>query len=82
MEEAKHTLGYKVTYANDAVSAIMGADALILVTEWPEFRLPNWDLVHKSMNEPVIFDGRNIYQPNDMKKRNFTYFGIGLNNKN
>jgi UDPglucose 6-dehydrogenase len=82
MEEAKHSLGYTITYANDAVSAVMSTDAMVLVTEWPEFRLPNWELVHQSMKSPVIFDGRNIYQPNDMKKRGFIYFGIGLNNQN
>jgi len=82
MDEAKHMIGYKITYANDAVSAVMNADAMILVTEWPEFRLPNWELVKQCMRSPVIFDGRNIYQPNDMKKRGFVYFGIGLNNKN
>ncbi len=80
MEEAKHLLGYKIAYANDAVSAIKNADALILVTEWPEFRLPNWDLIRTVMKGAVIFDGRNIYQQKVMKERGFTYFGIGLNN--
>ncbi len=82
MEETKHTIGYKIAYANDAVSASMNADALVLVTEWPEFRLPNWEVIHQSMNNPAIFDGRNIYQAADMKKRGFIYFGIGTNNKN
>ena len=79
MNEAKHSLGYSITYANDAISATKNADALVLVTEWPEFRLPDWTLIRETMNGPVIFDGRNIYQPVDMRERGFTYFGIGLN---
>ncbi len=82
MEEAKHTLGYKIIYANDAISAVMSADAMVLVTEWPEFRLPDWELIRKCMRGAVIFDGRNIYHANDMKQRGFVYFGIGLNHKN
>ncbi len=82
MGEAKHALGYKITYAHDAISATKNADALVLVTEWPEFRLPDWKLIRETMRGAVIFDGRNIYQPNDMKERGFTYFGIGINHKN
>jgi UDPglucose 6-dehydrogenase len=78
MEEAKHMIGHAVMYANDAVSAIKNADALILITEWPEFRLPDWEMIKSSMKAQVIFDGRNIYHAADMKKKGFTYYGIGM----
>ncbi len=80
MEEARHSLGYKITYAYDAISAIKNADAMVLVTEWPEFRLPDWQLIHDSMRSPVIFDGRNIYHADEMQERGFNYFGIGIQN--
>jgi UDPglucose 6-dehydrogenase len=78
MGEAKHYLEGKVTFTHDAMSAVQNADALILVTEWPEFRLPNWKVMEVAMKRPVIFDGRNIYNKNEMIERGFTYFGIGL----
>lgn len=78
MNEAKHILGETVTLVEDAMDAVKDADALILATEWPEFRLPDWALIYNSMKTPVIFDGRNIYNANDMVERGFTYFGIGL----
>lgn len=79
MHEAKHTLGDTITYYEDNIEATKGADALILVTEWPEFRLPDWSHIHSLMKAPVIFDGRNIYHHAEMIERGFTYFGIGLN---
>lgn len=78
MKEAKHFLGYKVFYAEDTVSAAKGADALLLVTEWNEFRLPDWNLIKENMNGHVIFDGRNIYSAKDMAEKGFTYFCIGI----
>lgn len=78
MHEAKHILGDTITYVEDTMDAVKDADALILATEWPEFRLPDWKLIYSSMKSPVIFDGRNIYNPHDMLERGFTYFGIGL----
>ena len=78
MKEARAILGDKISYADNAFAVVHNADALMLVTEWPEFRLPDWDSIHASMKTPVIFDGRNIYNADDMQKRGFTYFGIGL----
>lgn len=77
MKEAKHLLEDKAELKEDAISATENADALILVTEWPEFRLPDWNTIIKNMKGQVIFDGRNIYNRKEMKKFGFTYYGIG-----
>lgn len=79
MEEAKHIFNSEVIFAEDGVAATENADALLLVTEWPEFRLPDWDLVKTKMKGQVVFDGRNIYNAEEMKSRGFEYFGIGIN---
>jgi len=78
MAEAKHLIDGKVDLKEDAISATENADAIILVTEWPEFRLPDWEVICKQMKNTVIFDGRNIYHKADMKKLGFTYYGIGI----
>jgi UDPglucose 6-dehydrogenase len=75
--EAGHLLNGKVDIKEDAISAAAGADAIILVTEWPEFRLPDWEAISKQMRGHVIFDGRNIYHREDMEKIGFVYYGIG-----
>ena len=69
--EAKHLVDGKVDLKEDAISATENADAIILVTEWPEFRLPDWDVICKKMKGDVIFDGRNIYNKSDMEKIGF-----------
>jgi len=79
MEEAKHIFNSEVIFAEDGVAATENVDALLLVTEWPEFRLPDWDLVKTKMKGHVVFDGRNIYNAEEMKSRGFEYFGIGIN---
>lgn len=58
--------------------AVVGADALIIATEWRQFRSPNWELLRERLNDPVIFDGRNIYDPDRVNREGFTYYGIGL----
>ncbi|HOF16140.1 MAG TPA: UDP-glucose/GDP-mannose dehydrogenase family protein [Bacteroidales bacterium] len=78
MKEAKRRLKDKIIYANDIYDAVDDADALFLVTEWKEFRMPTWSIVHKVMKKPLIFDGRNIYDGNELKKNKFEYYGIGL----
>lgn len=77
MDEAKRQLSNTVIYAKDQYDALIDADAMILVTEWPEFRLPNYDMMSKLMKEKVIFDGRNIYEPNEMYELGYTYYSIG-----
>ena len=76
--EAKHQLGDRIQYAANAYAALTGADALLLITEWREFRVPNWDRVKESLKQPVVFDGRNIYSGAELRAAGFTYAGIGL----
>jgi len=78
MKEAKHMLGYKIFYAEDAISAAKDADAVLLVTEWNEFRLPDWNVIKENMKQHVLFDGRNIYNAADMAEKGFTYYCIGI----
>ncbi|MBW6536528.1 MAG: UDP-glucose/GDP-mannose dehydrogenase family protein [Mariniphaga sp.] len=76
-EEAKRILGDKISYANDEYEACIDAEALILVTEWSEFRIPNFKVLKKLMKNKIIFDGRNIYEPEEMNEMGFTYYSIG-----
>jgi UDPglucose 6-dehydrogenase len=78
VEESKHMIGDKIGYAKDAYAALAGADALLLVTEWREFRVPDWDRVKQALKQPVVFDGRNIYSGPEMRGLGFTYSGIGV----
>ena len=77
MDEAKRILGNKIEYADDAYEALINSDALILVTEWREFRILKYKLLVKLMNNRLIFDGRNIYEPEEMREHGFTYYSIG-----
>lgn len=77
MHEAKHQLGKRITYAPDPYSALQGADALVLITEWPEFRIPEWDRVDSLLRRKVIFDGRNQFQASELRERGFHYRNIG-----
>lgn len=77
MNECRRRLGDSVTYARDIYDAALGADALLVLTEWKQFRLPSWEVVHRSMNHPAVFDGRNIYNPDDLRSLGFYYTSIG-----
>ena len=77
MDEAHRRLGDAVIYASDIYDAAKGADALLLLTEWKQFRLPSWARVHDLMRNPIVFDGRNIYDPAEMRKNGFEYYSIG-----
>ncbi len=81
MVEARRRLGDVITYAKDQYEALINADALLLATEWKEFRIPNLNVMKKLMRRPVIFDGRNIYDAKEMKNNGFKYFCIGINTK-
>lgn len=81
MTEAKHILGDKIEYGQDPYDAIIEADALVLVTEWTEFRMPNLKVLTKLMTEKTIFDGRNIYDPLEMHENGFNYYSIGRNDQ-
>jgi UDPglucose 6-dehydrogenase len=74
---ARGLFGTKVTYVTKSYDALKGADALAIVTEWHEFREPDFARMRKLMRHPVVFDGRNIYQPQQMKAHGFTYYSIG-----
>lgn len=75
--ECKRRIGDKVTYGTDMYDATLDADALLLVTEWREFRFPNFAVLGKVMKEKVIIDGRNIYDRNELDQHEFTYYKIG-----
>ena len=77
MGEAEKVLGNRISYAGDPYEAVKGVDALVLMTEWAEFHLPDFARLASSMKSKVIFDGRNIYDPAELKKLGFNYFGIG-----
>ncbi|QIA07994.1 UDP-glucose dehydrogenase family protein [Draconibacterium halophilum] len=81
MNEAERILGDKISYAKDEYEAIIDADALILVTEWSEFRLPNFRVMEKLLKNKIIFDGRNIYDPEELAELGFEYFAIGRKTK-
>ena len=78
MPEAKHSLGDSITYAKDEFAALIDADALLVVTEWPDFRAPNFDVVGRLMKQKAIFDGRNIYDASELKDLGFAYHCIGV----
>ena len=78
MKEAKHTLGDTIEYTLDMYDTLNGADALLIVTEWPEFRAPDFDEISKRLNQKALFDGRNIFDPQDMKKLGYSYYCIGV----
>ncbi len=77
MKECKRRVGDKVVYATDMYDAALNADALLLLTEWKQFRLPSWGVVKKSMKSPLVIDGRNIYDPQEMEEAGIEYLSIG-----
>jgi UDPglucose 6-dehydrogenase len=77
MNECKRRIGNVVEYSENQYDAVKNADALLLVTEWNEFRVPDFDLLEKIMKQKIILDGRNIYDPEELKNKGFIYFGIG-----
>ncbi|MDP3927613.1 MAG: UDP-glucose/GDP-mannose dehydrogenase family protein [Bacteroidota bacterium] len=79
MHEAKKDLGEQIEYCKDPNDALIDADALLIVTEWPEFRTPNFKVMGKLMKHKVVFDGRNIYDLEEMTEHGFDYYCIGVN---
>ena len=77
MDETNKVLGSSIEYATDPYSAVDDCDALVLVTEWREFRVLNFNVLKKRMKAKVVFDGRNIYEPEEMKEEDFSYVSIG-----
>lgn len=77
MEECKRRIGDVVSYCKDMYEAVIDADALALLTEWKQFRLPSWAIIHHAMKNHIIVDGRNIYDGEELKELGFTYSRIG-----
>lgn len=77
MDECRRRVGDDVVYCHDLYDAVLDADALLLLTEWKEFRLPTWGVVRKAMANPLIIDGRNIYDADELKEDGFEYHCIG-----
>ena len=77
MHEAERILGNKIKYCKDMYEALIGVDALAVVTEWSEFRLPNFKVMAKLMNDKVLFDGRNVFDIEQIEDFEFKYFSIG-----
>ena len=77
MQECKRRIGDSVYYACDMYDAVLDADALMLVTEWKEFRLPSWAVIRKTMSQQIVLDGRNIYDKKEMEELGFVYSCIG-----
>lgn len=77
MDECRRRVGDKVTYCKDMYEAVVDADALLLVTEWKEFRMPSWKVLRKTMKGNVIIDGRNIYDKTEAAENGFVYYKIG-----
>jgi UDPglucose 6-dehydrogenase len=90
MPEAKHSLDIdfkgnpndleKVSMVDSPMAALYGCDALVIVTEWKAFRSPDFDQVIEKLKNPIIFDGRNLYEPGSMQELGIEYHGIGRHN--
>jgi len=77
IDEARRILDNRIEYTDDKYEAVIDADALVVVTEWPEFRVLNYRMLDKLMQEKVIFDGRNIYEAEEVAEYGYTYYSIG-----
>jgi UDPglucose 6-dehydrogenase len=78
IKEAKHHFGETIAYCEDQYETLIDADCVAILTEWPEFKFPNFKIIKKLLNTPAVFDGRNIYDKNEMKQNGFSYFCIGI----
>jgi UDPglucose 6-dehydrogenase len=79
MQNVFKLYGDKLKYCERPYDCLEGADGLVIVTEWQEFRRPDFNLIKRLLRQPVIFDGRNLYEPRIMREKGFTYYGIGRN---
>lgn len=77
LQTAREVLGERVSYCPDAYEALIGADALVTCTEWMEYRSPDFDEIRRRLRQPLIFDGRNIFNPAMMRRYNFEYYSVG-----
>ena len=77
MDECRRRIGDKVEYSQDMYEAVLDADALLLLTEWKQFRMPSWGVITRAMREKLVIDGRNIYDPAELHDLGITYYCIG-----
>ena len=77
IESAKFHFGDKITYCDTAYDALKNADCMVLLTEWNEFRRPDFERIKELLKSPIIFDGRNQYDENRLKQKGFEYYQIG-----
>jgi UDPglucose 6-dehydrogenase len=77
MNECKRRIGDAITYCRDMYDCVLDADALLLLTEWKEFRLPGWGVIKKAMKRPLVIDGRNIFDTEELDENSFEYHCIG-----
>ena len=77
MDECRRRVGDRVVYCRDKYDAVLNADALLLLTEWKEFRLPTWGVIQKAMKRPLVIDGRNIFDIEELEECGFEYHCIG-----
>jgi UDPglucose 6-dehydrogenase len=77
MEESHRRIGDKIKYAKEPYETLVDADALMLVTEWSEFKFPNLTILKKLLKNPVVFDGRNVFDKDQFEEEGFTYYAIG-----
>ena len=79
MSEAKRVFGDAphLSYATSPMATLEGADALLVITEWKEFRSPDFDAIRTQLKEPLVFDGRNLYDPQQVRAAGLEYFAIG-----
>ena len=77
MNECRRRIGDRITYCRDMYDAVLDADALLLLTEWKEFRLPTWGVIRKAMRKPLVIDGRNIFDIEELEENEFEYHCIG-----
>ena len=76
-DECRRRIGDTVTYCRDMYDAVLDADALLLLTEWKEFRLPTWGVIKKAMRRPLVIDGRNMFHVEELEEGGFEYYCIG-----
>ena len=77
MDNVKNVFGSKITYAHTSYAALDDADALVIMTEWPMFRTPEFNKMNLLLKNKVIFDGRNLYELDQMKELGYTYYSVG-----
>ena len=77
MDECKRRIGDSIIYCKDMYEAVIDADALALLTEWKQFRMPSWSIIHRAMKNHIVVDGRNIYDGNELLEIGFSYSRIG-----